>query len=291
MDSTEAGAGGGRGVAAAVLPGGLAGVLLACLPLLVAAAAPEPAPKPTKPADPAWEGAVGLLFQYGPSYQGSEDQRLRLRPGLFLRHGRFSITTTGGFVTRRNDEVQRGLSAELLTRENLRLSLSARLDGGRSEGRDPMLDGMGDVRATVRARLSVVKDYGGNWKLAAGLSPDVLGRGGGVLADMSLNHEWRLTPTVRASAGLSLTAADRRYMQSYFGVTAEQSGRSGHPVYAASAGLRDLGVGFGLRTDFGPHWLGFANASATRLMGPTLDSPLTRRRGTWGLGGGLAWRF
>ncbi|HSW09051.1 MipA/OmpV family protein [Aquabacterium sp.] len=251
-----------------------------------AAEGQEPAP-----AQPVWEGAVGVLFRYGPAYQGSESSRLSLRPGLFLRYGRYSATTTGGFVTRSNDEVPRGVSAELVARDDLRVSLSLRLDGGRDDGDDPMLQGLGNVRATVRGRLSAVKDFGSGWKLSAGLSPDVLGRDGGIVLDSSLSYEWRLSPTLRANAGVSLTAGDRRYMQSYFGVTAEQRQRSGHPVYEPSAGLRDLGFGFGLRADLGPHWLGFVNASTSRLQGPTLDSPLTRRRDTWGVGGGLAWRF
>ncbi|WP_395699299.1 MipA/OmpV family protein [Aquabacterium sp.] len=245
------------------------------------------------PAAPTrWEGAVGLLMHYNPSYLGSNDSKLHARPGLFLRYGRFSVTTAGGFVTRRNnDEVQRGLAAELVSRDRLRVSLSARLDGGRDEGDDPILHGLGDVRATVRGRLSAVREFGEGWKLSAGFSPDLLGRGGGIVGDMGLSYDWPLTPTLKASVSAGFTAADHRYMQSYFGITPAQSLASGHPVYEPGAGLRDVGVGFGLRADLGPHWIGFANANTTRLMGPTLDSPLTRSRSAWGIGGGLAWRF
>jgi outer membrane scaffolding protein for murein synthesis (MipA/OmpV family) len=243
-------------------------------------------------ARPSWEGAVGLIAQYSPAYQGSAGQELTLRPGLYLRRGRFSITTTGGFVTRQNnDDVQRGVAAELVAREDLRVSLSARLDGGRNENQDPMLQGLGDIRTTVRARLSLVRPFGAGWRFTAGLSPDLLGRGGGVLADLGLSHEWRLTPTLRANAGLSLGAGDRRYMRSYFGVDPAQAARSGHPVYEPSAGLRDLGLGLNLRADLGPHWIGFVNLGASQLLGPTVDSPLTRRTDLWSLGGGLAWRF
>jgi outer membrane scaffolding protein for murein synthesis (MipA/OmpV family) len=255
-----------------------------------AAAASASAPSRLS-AQPTWEGALGVLFQYGPSYQGSESSRLRLRPGLFLRYGRYSVTTTGGFVTRRNEEVQRGLSADLIDREKLRVSLSLRVDGGRDDGDDPMLHGLGRIRATVRGRLQAVKDFGAGWKLSAALSPDLLGRQGGALADVGLGYEWPLTPALRANAGITLTAASQRYMQSYFGVTPEQSQRSGHPVYTPSAGLRDIGWGVGLRADLGPRWLGFLNAGATQLAGPTLDSPLTRRHDTWRIGGGIAWRF
>lgn len=262
-------------------------VLLWAAGAVTAAAAADTATPP--PA--AWEGAVGVLGQYGPSYQGAAASKLHLRPGLYLRYGRFSVTTTGGFVTRRNDDVERGLAAELVSRDTLRVRASLRLDAGRDEDSDTMLKGLGNVRRTVRGRLSVVKELGGGWKLGAGLSPDLLSRGGGVLMDAGLSYELPLSPTLRAGAGLTLSGGDSRYMQSYFGVTPEQSQRSGHPVYEPSAGLRDLGFGINLRADLGPHWIGFVNAGTSQLKGPTLDSPLTRRRDTWGLGGGLAWRF
>jgi outer membrane protein len=303
MDSSEAMAP-RNGQSRAVLPslllmvglGGVAAQAVAQPAAPGAASAPAPAAAAApasagSAAQPAWEGAVGALFQYGPSYQGSESSRLRARPGLFLRYGRYSVTTTGGFVTRRNEEVQRGLSADLIARETLRVSLSLRVDGGRDDGDDPMLHGLGRIRPTVRGRLLAVKDFGAGWKLSAALSPDLLGRQGGALADVGLGYEWRLTPTLRANAGMTLTAANQRYMQSYFGVTDEQSQRSGHPVYKPSAGLRDIGLGVGLRADLGPRWLGFVNIGTTQLLGPTLDSPLTRRHDTWGLGGGIAWRF
>jgi len=301
MDSNEAG-GGGTVALGGLTPrrarwpsfGALPGAMVAAIFTLSAgearAQASAASPVAEAPA-PKWEGAIGLLGQYGPAYQGAETSRLRLRPGLFLRYGHFSATTSGGFVTRRNDEVQRGLSAELLTYESLRLSLSLRVDGGRDDDADPMLHGLGRVRATVRGRLLAVKDFGAGWKLSSAISPDLLGRGGGILADVGLSYEWRLSPMLRANAGLGLTGADQRYMQSYFGVTAEQSQRSGHPGYTPSAGLRDVGFGLGLRAELGRDWLGFVSASTTQLLGPTLDSPLTRRRDTWGVGGGLAWRF
>lgn len=240
---------------------------------------------------PAWEAAVGLITHHSPNYLGAADSRWHLIPGMFVRYGRFSITTSGGFVTRRNDEVERGVAAELVDRDDFRVSLSARTDGGRDAGDDPTLSGLPDVRPTVRARLSAVKKFEGGWRVGLGWSPDLLGRGGGATLDLSVSHERRVAAGHWVTAGISTTWADNRYMQSYFGITPAQSAASGHAVYEPGAGLRDIGLGITWRAELGPHWLGFVGAGLTRLEGPTLDSPLTRRRDSVGLNAGLAWRF
>ena len=245
---------------------------------------------PSNP-EPLWEGAVGLVARYSPNYLGSSTFAARAIPGLFLRYGRFSVTTTGGFVTRRNDDVARGFTADLVRRDDLRVSLSLRTDGGRDAGNDPALAGLPDVRPTFRARLGVVQKWGDGWRVTAGLSPDLLGRGGGVTADLALGHEWRVAPTMLANLSAGGTWANGRYMQSHFGITPTQSALSGHPVYSARAGLRDIGVGAGLRIDISREWLGFVGVGTSRLLGSTLDSPLTQRPSSWGVNGGLAWRF
>jgi outer membrane scaffolding protein for murein synthesis (MipA/OmpV family) len=271
-------------------PWWLAAAALCSAGVQAADADPDPNPASAK-ATPRWEGAVGVSVLHSPTYLGSSDYRTRVVPGLFLRYGRFALTTASGFVTRSNDEVNRGVSAELVQRDHLRVTLSARLDGGRDPDADDFLRGLDRIRPTVRARLSALRRFDSGWRLGAALSPDVLGRGGGLLADANVSYEWLLTPHLRGNAGFGLTAADGRYMRSYFGVSAAESVRSGHAEYSPGAGLRDVGVSFGLRADLGPHWVGYANAGTLRLLGPTLDSPLTRGRSGWSASAGLAWRF
>ena len=255
------------------------------------ALAADPTPAAPKTTAPHWEGAVGLSVLHSPTYLGSDDSKTRVLPGLFLRYGRFAITTASGFVTRSNDEVNRGVSADLVQRDNLRVTLSARLDGGRDPDADDFLRGMDRIRPTVRARLSAVRRFNSGLRVGLALSPDILGHRGGVLGDANLSCEWVLSPHLRASAGVGVTAADSRYMRSYFGVSETESVRSGHAVYTPGAGLRDVGASFGLRAQLGPRWVGYANVGMLRMMGPTLDSPLTRGPSGWSSSAGLAWRF
>jgi len=237
-----------------------------------------------------WEGSLGLILRYSPDYLGAADSKFHAVPGLYLRYGRYSVTTTGGFVTRQNEEVDRGVTAELVQRDDLRVSLSARFDGGRDADVDPALAGLPDLRPTIRARLAVVKRWPDGWRAALGASPDVLGRGGGTLIDAAVSHEWVLSPSLRATLGTGLNYADRRYLASYFGVTPAQA-TAGRPAFAPGAGLRDLTVSALLNAQLGPRWIGFAGVGASRLLADAARSPLTKRVGGVGATVGLAWQF
>jgi len=238
-----------------------------------------------------WEGAIGLVVHNSPNYPGAADSSTKGMPGFYLRYGRFTATNAGGFVTRRADDVERGVSAELVRRDDLRVSLSARFDAGRDADSDAALRGLPDLRATVRARLSVVQRLSDGWQLSAALSPDIVGRGGGAVAEAGIGREWRPAAGWRARADASLTWADGRYMDSRFGITTAQSAITGLRAWQPGSGLRDLGLGLGLNTDFGPHWIGFAGIGANHLIGGAKDSPLTHRVNSLNFNSGLAWRF
>lgn len=260
--------------------------------LLPVTTAATEAPRPQQPkVSSEIEGAIGLLVHDNPSYPGASDRRTRINPAGFLRWGRITITGAGGFTTRRQDDVERGLEAELVRETNVRVGLGLRFDNGRSESASPRLAGMGGVAKTVRARLSARWDLDKHWRLGAGISLDALNRGGGYLVDVSIVHQRPLTRDITLTASAAMTAAGDRYLQAWHGVTAQQAARSGHPVYTAREGLRDVQLGVVLRWEFSSHWAGYAGVSASQLLGSAADSPLTFRAASWGSSSGLVWRF
>jgi outer membrane scaffolding protein for murein synthesis (MipA/OmpV family) len=238
-----------------------------------------------------FEGAVGLVAKVDAEYAGAAKHALGLTPAGFIRYGRLTLSGAGGFTTRRNDDVERGLAARLVDRRNWRMSLGLRFDNGRRESDSDALAGLGDVRRTLRAQLSLRYQPDPRWQLSTGLSVDVLGRGGGLWADAGVSRTWILTPDTRLSVGAGFSWAAGSYLRTWYGVTPEQSARSGYPVYTPRAGLRDGTLGTTLRTEFGPHWAGFVSAGLSRQLGPVADSPLVTRPSGWSAGGGLVWRF
>ncbi len=238
-----------------------------------------------------WEGAIGMTVGYGPAYIGSNDYNVGLKPALYLRYGRFSLSTGAGFTTRRADQVLRGLGVDVWSADNVRVSLAARLDNGRSESASPALAGMGDVEGTLRARLSAQWRPAEGWLWVAAISVDALGRGQGTVGELSFSRERPLTNDTVWIWGGSLTFGDATYMRSYYGVTTTQAANTGYPVYTPSAGLRDLALSIGLRSELAPDWVGYVNTGISQSLGPLLDSPLVEQPLGWGINAGLAWRF
>lgn len=238
-----------------------------------------------------WEGAIGPLFSNAPEFAGASERKTKLTPGFYLRRGRISLTNASGFIARNNQEVVRGLGLDLSPNRELKLSLGLRFDAGRSESTSGELQGLGSIKATVRARLAARWYVDEHWRVAGAFSVDALGRGGGHLSEASLSREQRWSPNTTWTAGVSTTFAGARYMQTYFGVTPAQAMATGYRVYEPQSGLRDVTLFANLRSEITPRWVLLAGVNATRLSGPALDSPLTRKPGSLAVTGGLAWSF
>lgn len=265
-------------------------VVLACAQ---AAAATTGAPIVPERSEPArqWEGAIGLVAVWSPDYQGAADSGLRLVPAGFIRYGRITLSGAGGFSTRRAKEVERGLDARLIDRERIKVSLGLHIDRGRSESSSPALRGLGDIKPTLRTRLSVRWSPVPEWTLATVLNLDALGRGGGYWASVGASRRWALTPATSLTVDGSLSFAGDQYLQTWYGVSAAQSARSGYAAFAPAEGLRDIGLSATLRTELTPAWAGFAGIGASRLLGSAVDAPFVRRPGAASVTGGLVWRF
>lgn len=276
---------------ARALPGRLALPLILRLLLPLSLAGPAHAANDDEAEQPKFEGAIGLVASYGPEYAGAEKSGIGFTPAGFVRYGRWSLSGAGGFTTRRNDDVERGVAASVVERDNLRVSMALRFDNGRSDSGSDRLDGMGDIDPTVRGKLQLRWSPARDWSLNTSISIDVLGKGGGWVADAGASRTWRWSPQTRLQVSGGFSWADARYLQNWYGVTPAQAERSGYPVYTPGAGLRDVDLSITLRTELGPHWAGFVRAGASRQLGPAADSPLTERAEGWSLGGGLVWRF
>lgn len=266
-------------------------VALAFACLVQVAHAQSASPAEASPSHPVFEGAVGVVVTHGPAFRGSSDIVTKAVPAGFVRWGRVTVTGAGGFTTKRADDVERGLQAEVLEGEHLRVRLGLRLDNGRDESDSPDLAGMGNIRSTVRARLMVQWDPSPEWRLAAGLSVDALNRVGGYIVDGSVARRWALAPGQSFTVAAGVSAAGDHYLQTWHGVTPAQSAASGYAVFTPREGLRDVTLSAVWRTELPHGWAGFVGGGYTRLLGGAADSPLTRKPGSTGLTGGLAWRF
>lgn len=238
-----------------------------------------------------WSGAITLISPYGPDYMGAAQSSFGLRPGLLVRYGRVTVSSGAGFAARREDREQRGLGVDLARSEQFRVSLGLRVDGGRQESSSPALAGLGDVKRTLRVRVGAVWDFAPDWTLIAGWTVDAFNRGGGNVADAKLQYDWHVGPRSTLTPSVALTVGGPRYMQTWFGVTQEQSAHSGYAEYDPGLGLRDLSLGLAAKVELGEHWVLVGGPGFTRVLGPAGRSPLVQRRSTWSASLGVGYRF
>jgi MipA family protein len=160
----------------------------------------------------------------------------------------------------------------------------------RYEVDDTRLAGLGNVSKTARANLFITQRCG-RLEATARLSTDIGGAGHGNVLDLELARSRRLTPVLNIRVGVGTTWTNKEYMRSFFGVDAQQSARSGLPVFSPDSGLSSTRLFFSAAYEVRPHWLIGGQLYAARLLRDAADSPITQRRTTGGGGLFLAYRM
>jgi outer membrane protein len=212
---------------------------------------------------PRLRAALGAGISIAPRFEGSDRSRTRVVPIVQLAYGPVFFGLGG-------------LGLNLYRDSHWRLGANLSLSG-RKESADPRLQGLGDVDRTVLAGVFGV--YANRGILArAHIATDIGGKGQGTV--VRLDAFGRLAGGERLAffAGPGLTWSDRRRMQTFFGVTADQSARSGLPEFDASAGVDSVRLSTGAAYRIDARWRLVGIYSLARLQGDAAASPITEER-------------
>ena len=258
--------------------------------LTSAVRADEPAKPPEEP-----RYLLGLRMSSGAESPGSRRQERSVSPLWAFYWGRWRITTAGtGAMMGFGSEAASpgpGASRDWLHGEKWRLGVGLRIDSGRHSGHAEITQGLPDVPRTLRGRLHLQVELNPQWTLSASCSPDLLNRRGGTELSMDLSRSLYRSPHAMLSLDLGLSAADRRNLQSYFGVPAgsEAALRLGR-AYAPSSGLVQGSVSLSYLQALSPRWVVSASWSEGRLLDAAAASPIVETRRLRGVTVGLAYR-
>ncbi len=214
--------------------------------------------------DQAGEGGrISLSVASKVDNSGSDAPRASVLPALEYRwaNGWFAGTN-------------RGVGYNFSKEPTLQYGLGLGLDFGRKASATGALAGMGSIDAKVDygAFLNYAPDR--HWRLSSLLRYGSGDKGQGATANFGANYSLDIAPQWRLDGGVSTTWANAQYMQSYFGVTATQSQRSGHSVYTPSAGLRDVSSSLNLSYQATPKISLSGGFRATALVGDARNSPI-----------------
>lgn len=217
---------------------------------------------------PDWQFRLGAATTFQPRYDGADRYHVMAGPSFDLRYRDLFFASTG-----------EGIGANVINGTHWRTSIAIAYDLGRRAADDQQhLHGLGNINAAPEIKIAT--DYVISKDFPLVLRADIrrsLGGTDGWIGDFSAymplpgsseKFYWFGGPTV--------TFADSRYMNRWFGVSSEQSVRSGYPRYSANAGLKSFGAGITMVWFFRKHWFMTADGAIEQLVGRASHSPITQ---------------
>lgn len=220
-----------------------------------------------------WRFTLGVGVINQPKYPGSDDTETNVLPVLSGAYGRFTIGAVPGAGT------PAGIGFNLYQNESWRVGIGVggQLSKPREESDSPRLRGLGDIDSTALGSVSATYTY--EWISIRGLVvTDIGGQDQGTRLSLDLEGKYQPSEYLTLTAGPGLVWANSTYTQTYFGINAAQSARSGLAAYNAESGLNLLRFTVGADYRLTRNWGLGARLAAGRLIGDAADSPITESK-------------
>lgn len=222
-------------------------------------------PAPVPGSD--WRVSVGAGAVLAPDYLGSDSHTLSPLLGPDIRWREDTL-----FLSLRD-----GLGATILRHGPFSMGAVLRPRFGRDQDDNDALRGMGDIRPAGEGG-AFLRYADPNWRGSLELRQGFGGHSG-LVADARLDRVLHLRPDLILSAGPRLSWGSEDFAETYFGVDAEQSRRSGYQRFAP----RDYwfaGVAASVTMRLDTRWSVTAFGEAGQIFGDAADSPLVDGRGS-----------
>jgi outer membrane protein len=149
---------------------------------------------------------------------------------------------------------------------------SFRFVSAREASQNAELTGLSDIDASAELGLGVGYT-GGFYRAFADVRYGVVGHEG-VAGEVGADLFWSASDDLVLSAGPRVQFGNDRFSNTYFGVTAAESGPSGLAAYTAGGGIYGAGVEVGATYRLNADWGLQGSATWTRLQGSAKDSPI-----------------
>lgn len=206
--------------------------------------------------------SMGGVVLFTPRYLGSNDREAKVYP-LFdaqWKNGAFFSSVSGlGYNFSKDPSLQYGV----------RLTLEA----ARDESSSSKLQGLGDVDTAIEPGAFLNYNINQNYSLlssiryGSGVGHNGLQTSVGARFTTAINDQHRITATLRANW------VNASYMQSYFGVTEQQSIASSYSQYTPGSGLSDIKLSTSWHWTIDANWSLTTGASVSRFSSDVTKSP------------------
>ncbi|WP_419903553.1 MipA/OmpV family protein [Kiloniella sp.] len=211
-----------------------------------------------------WDFSLGAGVGIGPDYEGSDDYDIGILPVLEAswRDDTFFISS------------EAGIGATLLRSEHFSAGVAFNYGGGREDGDNSALRGLGDIDNGVEVTAFAGLDFD-QYAFGVDLTQDISGDAKGTLATFNADYRFSfLDERLMLEVGPDVSWASSDYMSTYFGVDGKQASRSIYNKYDADAGLKDVGLHLNAMYAFDENWAVMGGVGYSRLLGDAADSPI-----------------
>lgn len=227
---------------------------------------------------PDWRISLGGGVDLQPLYDGAKRYRLLPSVVVDVRYKDIAFLSDG-----------EGLGVNLLRGRTYRAGVALSYDLGRNHHLQHRLNDLGNIAAAPEAKLFAeyfIKPV----VLTADLRKGIGGHNG-VIGDLGAYVPVEIAEGFYVFTGPSVTLADGRYMQAYFGVSPAQASGSPFHVFTARGGLNRAGWGLTVAYQWTEHWWLEAEGAWQYLLGDAAASPITETKSEFAAGANLIYRF
>lgn len=222
-----------------------------------------------EPTVPKWQVELGLGTQFAPAADGLSVYSVQEGPAVDIRYKDIAFFSSG-----------EGLGANLFSFRHISVGGAITYDLGRSPHVDgAALNGLGTIHPAPELKFFATTVLSESFPLTIrvdvrkqfGASFGYIGDAGAYLPmpGSSAKFAWFVGPTV--------TLADTRYMNTYFGISHTQAVSSHyHSYFKARGGFKSAGLGLDADYFVTQHILFNLSAAYDRLLGSAAESPITK---------------
>jgi outer membrane protein len=233
---------------------------------------------------------VGIGIGMAPDYIGSDDSKFVAVPFL-----RYNFSKSERYLLLRGFEFE----FNAVDHPWFRLGPVLNLRSGRGDVENNQVERMKNIGSTFEGGAFVGAEFKDKTNprqrllLSVRYLYDLGGEYNGSLTTGSIKGWLPLSKRFDASLGVSTSFGSSDYMDTYFGVDAEDSLRSGFRRYSADTGFRDVSINPGIVMHLNKTWHVGAGVRYMRLVGDAEDSPVVKvgDKSQWMGGVGVAYSW